>query len=192
MFAGNMKLDIIFAGVGGQGIVSIASMIVEAAAINSLHAKQNEVHGMAQRGGAVSCHVRISDQPIWADIIPKGSADFIVATEPMEALRYADFLKPDGVIISSNQPVKNIPYPEEEKVFSAIKERGSSIIVDTAAITKELNNSKVANIAVLGAFSKKAGIFQENIESLIKKRFASKGDAVISTNLKAFQMGIKY
>ena len=184
-----MKYDIIFAGVGGQGIVSIASMLVEAAGKEGLHAKQNEVHGMSQRGGAVSCHVRISTEPIWADIIPHGSADFILATEPMEGLRYADFLKADGIIITGNQPVKNIEYPDEQKLFDAIKRHSGAVIVDTAAITAELHNPKAANIAVLGALAKKIGRFQDKIEAIITKKFSSKGEKVVETNIKAFEMG---
>lgn len=187
----NMKHDIIFAGVGGQGVVSIATMLMEAAGKEGLYAKQNEVHGMAQRGGAVSCHVRISDKPIWADIIPMGRADFILATEPMEALRYTEYLKPDGAIISANQPIKNIVYPEDEQVFNAIKSRPNSVIVDTAAITNELHNPKVANIAILGALLKRlGGRLQQNLEEGIKKRFASKGADVIETNLAALHKGM--
>lgn len=184
-----MKIDIIFAGVGGQGIVSIATMLAEAAVADGLYAKQNEVHGMAQRGGAVYCHVRVSDRPIWADIIPKGAADFIVATEPMEALRYIEYLKPNGAIITSNQPVKNIPYPDESKVMHEILAH-RCLIFDTAAIANELSNPKAANITVLGALVKQLGILKDEVESLIKKRFAMKGEAVISANLKAFQIGM--
>jgi len=185
-----MKYDIIFAGVGGQGIVSIASMLVEAAGKEGLFAKQNEVHGMSQRGGAVSCHVRISTEPIWADIIPHGSADFIAATEPMEALRYADFLKTDGVIVAGNQPVKNVEYPDEGRILEAIRNRGRAAIVDTAAITSELHNPKVANIAVLGALVKKMGRLHDGIEDLIGKKFSFKGEKVVETNIKAFEMGM--
>ncbi|PIR16594.1 MAG: indolepyruvate oxidoreductase [Deltaproteobacteria bacterium CG11_big_fil_rev_8_21_14_0_20_49_13] len=185
-----MKYDIIFAGVGGQGIVSVAAMVVEAASREGLNAKQNEVHGMAQRGGAVSCHVRISDKPIWADIIPKGEADYILSTEPMEALRYVEYLSPNGTIITSNQPVKNIAYPDEGEIIARIKKRESSIVVDTAKITSELSNPRVSNIAVLGALLKKMGILQNTIEGSIKKKFAGKGEKVIEANLKALTAGM--
>jgi indolepyruvate ferredoxin oxidoreductase beta subunit len=186
-----MKYDIIFAGVGGQGIISVAVMVAEAASKEGLHAKQNEVHGMAQRGGAVSCHVRISDKPIYADIIPKGSADYIFATEPMEALRYVDFLGPNGVIVTSGQPVKNIAYPDETELLETIRARGRSVIVDTAKITGELHNPKGGNIVVLGALIKQMGRFGEEIEDLIKRRFASKGEKAVEANLKAFQIGMQ-
>jgi indolepyruvate ferredoxin oxidoreductase beta subunit len=164
-------------------------MIVEAASREGLHAKQNEVHGMAQRGGAVSCHVRISDKPIWADIIPKGEVDYILAAEPMEALRYVDFLSSNGVIITSNQPVKNIAYPDEKAIIENIKSYRNSVIVDTAKITSELSNPRVGNIAVLGALLKKMGKLHNAIEGAIKKKFASKGEKVVETNIRALQMG---
>lgn len=185
-----MKYDIIFAGVGGQGIVSVAAMVVEAASREGLYAKQNEVHGMAQRGGAVSCHVRISDKPIWSDIIPKGEADYILATEPMEAIRYIEFLGPNGTIITSNQPVKNIAYPDENAIIAKIKSRPNSVVVDTAKITSELSNPKVSNIAVVGALLKKMGRLDKTIEGSIKKKFASKGEKVVETNIKALEMGM--
>jgi len=185
-----MKQDIIFAGVGGQGIVSVAAMLVEAAGKKGLNAKQNEVHGMAQRGGAVSCHVRISDKPIWSDIIPKGSADFILATEPMEAIRYTDYLVPEkGTVITSNQPVKNIPYPDEKTIMNEVLKH-RCVIMDTQAIAGDLHNPKVGNIAVLGALIKQMGILKEEVEVLIRKKFSSKGEKVVETNLKAFQIGL--
>ncbi|MBI2092519.1 MAG: indolepyruvate oxidoreductase subunit beta [Deltaproteobacteria bacterium] len=185
-----MKLDIIFAGVGGQGIVSIASMLAFAASEKGFAVKQNEVHGMAQRGGSVACHVRISDKSVWAGIIPKGSADFILSIEPMEGLRYAGYLSPSGIIISGNQPVKNIDYPDENRVISAIKKHEGSVVIDTAALADKLKNTKAANIILLGALIKKIGLFGPEMESLIKKRFASKGESVVDINLKAFNAGM--
>jgi len=107
----------------------------------------------------------------------------------MEALRYSDFLSKTGSIIASNQPVKNIAYPDETKILAAIKATNKAVIVDTATITSELHNSRVGNIAVLGALTKRVGKFDEQIKTLIKKKFASKGEAVVEANLKAFEMG---
>ena len=92
-----MKADIILAGVGGQGILSIAAGIGLAAVKSNLYIKQSEVHGMSQRGGDVQSHLRISDKPISSDLIPQGQADLILSVEPMESLRYLPFLsKKDG------------------------------------------------------------------------------------------------
>ena len=103
-----MKHDIVLAGVGGQGILTIAAIIGEAAVRQGLHVKQSEVHGMAQRGGAVLAHLRLSSEPIHSDLIAAGSADVVLAVEPMEALRQAESLSPSGVILANARPVRNI------------------------------------------------------------------------------------
>ncbi|MBR4154736.1 MAG: 2-oxoacid:acceptor oxidoreductase family protein, partial [Paludibacteraceae bacterium] len=94
-----MKTDIILSGVGGQGILSIATVIGDAALNEGLHLKQAEVHGMSQRGGDVQSNLRISSEPIHSDLIPLGSANVIISLEPMEALRYMPYLAPDGWVI---------------------------------------------------------------------------------------------
>lgn len=187
-----MKKDIIFAGVGGQGIVSIASMLAEAVSKAGLHVKQNEVHGMSQRGGAVVCFVRISDKPIFSDTIPTGEADVILATEPMEALRYAEFLAKNGKIVTSAEPFKNIEYPDEQKIISAIKETVGAVVVDTKSIADELKNPRAGNIAMLGALLANLGIdnITGTIEEMIRKKFSKKGDSVVEGNLKALHMGM--
>jgi indolepyruvate ferredoxin oxidoreductase beta subunit len=99
-----MKTDIILAGVGGQGILSIAAVIGSAAVEENLFIKQTEVHGMSQRGGDVQSHLRISDQAIASDLIPLGRADLIISLEPMEALRYLPYLKKDVWIVTKSKP----------------------------------------------------------------------------------------
>ena len=116
-----MKADIILSGVGGQGILSIAAVIGEAALKEGLYMKQAEVHGMSQRGGDVQSNLRLSDQPIASDLIPLGQADLIISLEPMEALRYLPYLKKDGWLVTNSQPFINIPnYPEMGKVLRKI------------------------------------------------------------------------
>ena len=110
-----MKTDIILAGVGGQGILSIAAAIGSAALTNNLYLKQAETHGMSQRGGDVQSFLRLSDAPIYSDLIPIGGADLILSVEPMEALRYLPYLKPDGYVVTNTVPFINIPnYPETQ------------------------------------------------------------------------------
>ncbi len=189
-----MKKDIIFAGVGGQGIISAAAMIVTQADRLGLKCKQNEVHGMAQRGGSVLCHVRLSSDVIYSDIIQKGGADIILATEPMEAIRYSEYLSSNGIIIASNRPVKNIDYPELEPLIAEIKKVSGSIIVDGEAIVSELKNEKMLNVAMVGALAEVLKIdgLKEGIAADIKKRFEKKGEEIVKLNLKAFESGIKY
>lgn len=186
-----MKYDIIFAGVGGQGIISAAAMLMEQANKLGLFCKQNEVHGMAQRGGAVVCHVRISDKEIYSAIIPKGAADFILGTEPMEALRYIDSLSPDGCVITSLRPVKNIEYPDLGKITAAIKSSCNAVIVDTEKLVAEFKNERVVNIAMMGALARRLKIdgLKEGMMKAIERRFAKKGEALVEFNRKAFEFG---
>ena len=116
-----MKKDIILSGVGGQGILSIATVIGKAALKEGLYMKQAEVHGMSQRGGDVQSNLRISDKPIASDLIPSGKCDLIISLEPMEGLRYLPYLSPEGWLVTNETPFVNIPnYPEEDKVMAEI------------------------------------------------------------------------
>ena len=103
-----MKCDIVLAGVGGQGILSIATVLGYAALENNLYLKQAETHGMSQRGGAVQSYLRLSDKPIFSDLIPLGKADLILSVEPMESLRYLPYLSPEGYIVTNTVPYTNI------------------------------------------------------------------------------------
>lgn len=185
-----MKQDIILAGVGGQGILSIAFVIDNAALADGLQFKQAEVHGMAQRGGAVQSHLRLSSDRIWSDLIPKGEADLILSVEPLEALRYFDYLKPDGIAVTSSTPYKNIPdYPDLGKVLAAVRKAKRSVIVDSERIAKEAGTSKAQNIVMLGAASPFLVLKEESLRSLIEILFKPRGPAVVEANLKAFELG---
>lgn len=185
-----MKTDIILAGVGGQGILSIAATIGMSALANNLHLKQAEVHGMSQRGGAVQSHFRLSSKPIASDLIPRGGCDIILSVEPMESLRYIDFLKKDGWIITNSTPFVNIPnYPDVDKVIAKIKERKNVIILDADKIAKEIGSPRSSNIVALGAASPFIDIPFESFEEAIKLIFKKKGDKVINANIEALRAG---
>ena len=186
-----MKKDIIFAGVGGQGVISAAAMLVTQMDLLGFKCKQNEVHGMAQRGGSVVCHVRLSSDDIFSDMVPKGSADIIAATEPMEAVRYMDYLAPNGVVITSNRPVLNIEYPDVGDVIADIKSKSRAVIIDADKFVEECKNERAINVAVLGAISKelKTKGLKEGIFNDIKRRFSKKGDAIVEMNHKALAFG---
>jgi indolepyruvate ferredoxin oxidoreductase, beta subunit len=185
-----MKRDIILAGVGGQGIITIASVIGYAAVQRGLSLKQSEVHGMSQRGGEVQSHLRIADHVIYSDLIPEGKADLIISVEPMEALRYVSFLAPDGWIISHNKPFVNVTnYPDLAAVHARIEGFGRSVLLDAEKIAREVANARAANIVILGAASTHVGIPPEDLESAIAALFARKGDAIVQANLRAFQAG---
>ena len=185
-----MKKDIILAGVGGQGILSIAAVIGYAAIDMGLYIKQAEVHGMSQRGGDVSSNLRISDREIYSDLIPQGKADLIISVEPMESLRYIPMLSPDGWLITNDEPFINIPnYPEIEKVHDEILAFPRHLLVDADKMAKEINAAKSANMVILGAASPFLGIEFEKLEKAIRAIFGRKGDEVIQTNLNALALG---
>ena len=189
-----MKQDIILAGVGGQGILSIATVIGSAALEQGLHLKQAEVHGMSQRGGDVQSNLRLSSAPIYSDLIPKGGADLIVSLEPMEALRYVPYLAPDGWIITNTTPMVNIPdYPEMEKVMQELGKFPQVVAIDVDSIAKDLGSARAANMVLLGAMAAVLHILEpEKLREGIRRIFARKGDAVVESNIRAFDAGLQY
>jgi indolepyruvate ferredoxin oxidoreductase beta subunit len=185
-----MKKDIILAGVGGQGIITIAAIIGYAAVEQGLYLKQSEVHGMSQRGGDVQSNLRISDQEIASDLIPFGKADLIISVEPLESLRYLPNLSKEGWVITSTKPYNNIPnYPPIEDVLKEVKALPHHIALDADTIAKDLGSLKVANIVILGAATPFLGMAYEKLENAIRFIFRKKGNEIIEVNLKALQAG---
>ena len=186
-----MKTDIILSGVGGQGILSIAAIIGEAALAENLYIKQAEVHGMSQRGGDVQSNLRIADRPINSDLIASGNADVIISLEPMEALRYLPYLSREGWIITSSAPFVNIPnYPEEKVLKAELQKLPRVIMLDVNELAKEHNLPKCAIVILLGAAAKSLQIIgYSDLEKSIARVFAHKGQAVIEMNLKALSIG---
>jgi indolepyruvate ferredoxin oxidoreductase beta subunit len=186
-----MNKNIILAGVGGQGILTIAAVIDLAAMHVGLKVKQAEVHGMSQRGGAVQSHLRISSDEIFSDLIALGNADLILSVEPMEALRYLPYLSKNGTIVTSTEPFKNInPYPEEAGILAELKKSGKCIFVDAAKLSREVGSPKTSNIIMLGAATPFVGIAQEDIVWAIRTFFASKPKEMVDMNLEAYKIGI--
>lgn len=188
-----MKADIILAGVGGQGILSIATVLGEAALADGHTIKQAETHGMSQRGGAVYSHMRISDQPIFSDLIPGGSADLILSVEPMESLRYLPYLSEKGYLVTNITPFENIPnYPELDKVITEIRKHPRHIAIDADAIAREVGSTRASNMVMLGAASPFIDIEFSKIEDGIRTIFERKGEAVVNLNLEALRRGRKF
>ena len=185
-----MKTDIILCGVGGQGILSIATIIGEAAMKENLYIKQAEVHGMSQRGGDVQSNLRLSSEPINSDLIPLGGADVIISMEPMEALRYLPFLNKEGWIITSSTPFVNIPnYPEMETIEGDLAKIKNVIMFDIEKLAKDNGVPRSANVILLGAAQEALGIDYEKLEDAIRRVFGRKGDAVVDANIKALAIG---
>jgi indolepyruvate ferredoxin oxidoreductase beta subunit len=185
-----MKIDIILAGVGGQGILSIASIIGYAAVKKGLTIKQAEVHGMSQRGGDVQSHFRLADHEIASDLIPKGKADLIISVEPMESLRYLPWLNKEGWLITNDQPFINIPnYPDAEKVYAELNKLPHKVVINADKIAKELGSARSANMVILGAASPHIDIPFEDIENAVSEVFARKGEDIVNVNLACLRAG---
>ncbi len=188
-----MKVDIILAGVGGQGILSIAAILGEAALSENLFLKQAETHGMSQRGGAVYSHLRISDKEIASDLIPSGSAELILSVEPMESLRYLPYLSPKGYLVTNTTPFENIVnYPNIDDIIAEVKKQPRSIAIDADKIAEEIGNKRISNVVILGAATPFIEINTEKIEAGIKRIFSKKGDKIVEMNLKAFRAGRQF
>jgi len=185
-----MKQDIILSGVGGQGIISIAYVIASAAWEEGLELKQAEVHGMSQRGGAVQSHLRLSRERIWSDLIPRGEADLVLSVEPLETLRYVDYLRPDGMVIASRTPFVNIrDYPEVEILLSKIREIPRHLIIDSEKLAKEAGSSRTQNMVMLGAAARYLMVKEESLIRFINVLFERHGETIVAANLKAFALG---
>ncbi len=185
-----MEKNIILAGVGGQGILSIAFVIDNAALDCGYHFKQAEVHGMAQRGGAVQSHLRYGDSEIYSDIVPTGRADLILSVEPLEVLRYWHYLQPDGWVVTSVTPYVNIPdYPEMEELLVELAGFPNIVMVDTANIARAAGNLRSQNMAAVGAASPLLDFSEDQLLRFVEMLFSRKGEKIVEVNQRAFRFG---
>jgi indolepyruvate ferredoxin oxidoreductase, beta subunit len=189
-----MKRDIILAGVGGQGILTIAAAIGTAALNKNFYLKQAEVHGMSQRGGDVQSNLRISDQPIHSDLITQGGADIILSIEPMEALRYLPYLKQTGYVITNISAFKNITnYPGEEELMEQIQGIKNKVAINADKVAKEdIGSARASNIVMLGAAAPFLGFELNELETAIKQLFGKKGEKIVEMNIRALNAGYKF
>ena len=185
-----MKCDIVLAGVGGQGILSIATVIGLAAVNNNLCIKQAETHGMSQRGGAVQSYLRLSDRPIFSDLIPSGEAQLILSVEPLEALRYLGYLSKEGFVITNATPFNNIPdCPDVDALLKRIHNLPRVVRIDAEKVAKTAGNVKSSNMVMLGAASPFIDLPMQSIEQAIRDVFERKGAEIVAVNLSAFHAG---
>jgi len=185
-----MKCDIILAGVGGQGILTIAATIGLAAVEQNLFLKQSEVHGMSQRGGDVQSHLRLSDREIHSDLIPHGSADLIISVEPMEALRYLPWLSAGGWVVTNSVPEINIPdYPDLQELLAELRKSGNTIVIDADSIAGDLGSSRSGNMVILGAAASFISMPFASLENAVRSLFGLKGEEIVNINLAALRAG---
>lgn len=186
-----MNYDMILCGVGGQGGISVSVVIAKAAMAEGYRVKQSEIHGMAQRGGEVLAHLRISDGEPASPSIPMGAADLIISFEPLEALRHSRWLAADrGTLVSATAPVKNISdYPDLETVLAELRKLPRVRLVDADALAKEAGNARAANMVLVGLASTLMPISAARLEEETAAYFARKGQAVVDANIAAFRKG---
>jgi indolepyruvate ferredoxin oxidoreductase beta subunit len=185
-----MKYDIILAGVGGQGVLSVSAIIASSAMKEGLHVKQSEVHGMSQRGGAVLANLRLSDKPIASDLIALGAASMVLSMEPLESIRYLSYLDPAGTVITSSEPLVNIPdYPDLDRLLSSIRTLPRAVLIEAERLAREAGSARATNMVMVGAASHWLPVQVETIEHFIENLFARKGEKVVATNVKAFLSG---
>jgi indolepyruvate ferredoxin oxidoreductase, beta subunit len=185
-----MKFDIVLAGVGGQGVLSLSGIIAAGALDAGLFVKQSEVHGMAQRGGAVTAHLRLSDAPIASDLVPLGAASMIISLEPVESLRYLEYLSPGGTVVTATQPVANVDdYPRVDELLESIRSLPRAFLVDAAALARRAGLAQATNMVMAGAAARWLPLPPSAIERCIEQRFARKGASVVQKNLAAFRAG---
>jgi indolepyruvate ferredoxin oxidoreductase beta subunit len=185
-----MKYDIVLAGVGGQGVLSMAALIGRAAIAQGLHAKQSEVHGMAQRGGAVQAHLRLSDGPIASDLIPLGAADLVLSLEPVESLRYLPWLSPSGALVTASNAFVNIPdYPVLEGVLARVRSLPAARVVEAERLAEEAGDVLTVNTVMVGAASPRLPVTMESLERAVRETFAAKGERTVAVNLAALAAG---
>ena len=185
-----MIYDMVICGVGGQGVLSIAWVIDHAAHEAGLHFKQSEVHGMAQRGGAVSAFVRISDQPVASDLIANGSASMVLSVEPMEALRYTPLLRPDGWIVTDVTTLENVDtYPRHEALYEVLFSVPRLVVLDATALAHKAGAIKAQNMVALGAAASQLPLPTALLEQQVRSLFAAKGERIVKANINAFRIG---
>lgn len=185
-----MKYDIVLAGVGGQGVLSVSTVIAAGAMAEGLHVKQSEVHGMAQRGGAVLAHLRLSDRPVASELIPRATASLILSMEPLESLRYLDLLGPEGSVISASSPVRNIDdYPPLEEILARVSAIPHAQLVDAERLARQAGSPRAVNMVLVGAASSVLPLRVDTLEQAIATRFGAKGEGVVQLNVRAFRLG---
>jgi len=185
-----MRYDVVLAGVGGQGVLSLAAILGLAADSEGLCVAQAETHGMAQRGGVVVAHLRMADAPLRSSLIARGSAALVVATEPLEGLRQLPFLAAGGVLVASSTPLVNIPdYPPVEEVLARIAALPRSLVLDAEELAREAGSPLAVNVVLAGAASRFLPLAPGSLERAIETRFGAKGDDVVAANRAAFRAG---
>lgn len=185
-----VRSDLVLAGVGGQGVLSLGGLVARAAHAAGLWTKQSEVHGMSQRGGAVQAFLRIADRPVRSERVALGTAQLVLGLEPVEALRQLEYLAPDGILLTAAEPVRNIPdYPDLEAVLAAVRALPLGLAVPAEELARRAGSARAINAVMLGAAAPFLPIDEPWLLEELRRTFAAKGESVVAVNLRAFRAG---
>ncbi|APT73791.1 indolepyruvate oxidoreductase [Thermosipho melanesiensis] len=192
------EYNIIITGVGGQGILTAANLLGWAALKEGYKVRVGEVHGMSQRFGSVISYVRFGEN-VYGAMVPEGKADVILSFEPVEALRYINYLKEGGLVFTNSRPIQPVQvsmglatYPEPEEIKNIIEKKFKSKFISFQAeeLAKEAGNIITTNVVLIGALTQTPGfpISPETIKEVIKVSVPPKA---IELNMKAFDLGLE-
>lgn len=185
-----MKADVVLGGVGGQGVLTIAALLAETARRDGLDVRQAEVHGMAQRGGAVQAMVRMSDVALHSGLVARGGADLVVGLEPVEALRYLPYLASGGRLVAAADPVENVAdYPDLAVVLADLRAVPGAIVVPALDLAAGAGSRRAANVVMAGAALPFLPVDPVTMEIVVAEAFAAKGERVVDANLAALRAG---
>ncbi|MHB1194318.1 MAG: indolepyruvate oxidoreductase subunit beta [Longimicrobiales bacterium] len=184
------KADIVLAGVGGQGVLTAAGLLAEAARRAGLTVKQGEIHGMSQRGGAVTANLRMAEGPVASDLIPRGAATMILSLEPVEALRWLPYLADSGIVVTSSSPVENIAdYPPMADVLEALGRLPRSVVVEADPLAREAGSAHANNVVMLGAAAALLPFPASLLREVVGEYFRGRSARLEELNQKAFDSG---
>lgn len=184
--------NILFVGVGGQGTILVSKILTAGLMKAGYDVKMSEVHGMAQRGGSVSTQVRYGEK-VYSPIIGRGQADILVSFEKMEAVRWSEFLKPDGIVIVNNYEIPSLPiaigkaeYPQG--ILEELQKNFKTIVIDAGKAALELGNIKTQNVVLFGALVKAFNLTEVDWKEVLKEILPEK---MLDINIKAFEKGME-
>jgi indolepyruvate ferredoxin oxidoreductase beta subunit len=185
-----MKCDLVLCGVGGQGVLSLAGLLGEAARRQGLEVRQGEIHGMSQRGGAVQATLRLADGPIASPRAPAGCVDLLLALEPLEALRNVHHLSPDAWVVVAEEPFENLArYPDPTELYRRLDALPRVRRVAASALARKAGSARAANVVVLGAALDLLPVAEEGLEAVLEEHFARRGTRAVEANLRALAAG---
>jgi len=182
--------NIVVAGVGGQGVLTVAHLLMMTAQREGYYVLQSEIHGLSQRGGAVNAQIVLDRKPVTSPLVLEGNGDLLIGLEPLETLRNISMIKNTGTIITSTVPVKkDSNYPDQNILIKELEQFDNTFLIDTKFYCTELKSMRVGNLILLGMLSHYLPFKTISWVSMIKQRFINKSESIINKSTDAFIFG---